>query len=227
MIRESHLLALQYLLNIGDIQMTLTEIRTYVERLHGRHGQLEEDLRTISAQIKLDSRRLRDTEKAREIVHQIALKMQEQLQFHISDITSLALDAVFDEPYKLEVEFIQRRNKTECDLYFSRDGFRTDPITASGGGAIDVAAFALRIASWSMLNPKSQNVIILDEPFKHLKGADANLRVLQVVKMLSKKLGIQFIIVSDERIPREDIINNADRVFEVSIKKKITKIKTI
>jgi len=38
-------------------------------------------------------------------------------------------------------------------------------------------------------------------------------------------MGIQIITVSDERIPREDIVEAANRVFEIVIKNKISKIK--
>jgi hypothetical protein len=196
-----------------------------LERQKGRKAQLEETVVTVSDEIKLKDREYRQYEKAREIIREIGIKMQEQLTFHISAITSLALEAVFDEPYTLEVEFIQRRNKTECDLYFSRDSNRVEPMEASGVGAVDVAAFALRASSWSMMTPHTDNVLLLDEPFKHLKGLDANIRVLQIAREISRKLGIQIIMVSDERIPREDTIENADRVFDVSIKNGISKIK--
>jgi len=173
----------------------------------------------------LSRRSLRRHEQAREIIREVGLKTQQQLQFHISDITSLALDAVFPDPYELKAEFVERRNKTECDLYFVRDGNRVDPLTASGVGAVDVASFALRIASWSMARPHTRNTIILDEPFKHLKGGHANLRVLEMVREISRKMGVQIIMISDERISREDIIANADKVFEVSISKGRSKVK--
>ena len=144
---------------------------------------------------------------------------QQQLSFHISDITSLALEAVFPDPYALQVEFIQRRNKTECDLYFVRDGEKVDPLSASGGGAVDVAAFALRIASWSMTKPRTRNVIILDEPLRFL-SANLQERASSMIKELSDKLGIQFIVVTHEPI----LANYADRTFNVSIKNGISKI---
>jgi hypothetical protein len=149
---------------------------------------------------------------------------QQQLQYHISDITSLALESVFDDPYELAVEFVQRRNKTECDLYFVRKGNRVDPLTASGVGAVDVACFALRVASWSMNTPHSRPVLLLDEPFKHLKGQEENLRVLDMIKEISKKLQLQIIMISDERIDREATIAATDRLFEVKIRKGISKI---
>ena len=98
-----------------------------------------------------------------------------------------------------------------------RDGHELDsPKDEAGVGAIDVAAFALRVASWTMQRPRSRSVIILDEPFKHLKGIKENHRVLEMIKEISSKLNLQIIMVSDERIPREDIIESADRTFEVT-----------
>lgn len=199
----------------------LKELRNHLERQKGRKAQIQSSIDRDSLKIKHDEREYRQNEKAREIVREIGLKMQEQLQYHISDITSLALEAVFENPYKLEVEFIQRRNKTECDLYFSRDGMRVDPLTASGGGTVDVASFALRIASWSMMNPRPNNVIILDEPLRYL-SEDNQEKGSQMIKELSKKLGLQFIIVTHE----QTLATYADRIFETTIKKGITKIKT-
>jgi hypothetical protein len=40
-------------------------------------------------------------------------------------------------------------------------------------------------------------------------------------------MGIQMLMISDERIPREDIIEAANKVFEISIKNKISKVKVL
>lgn len=170
----------------------------------------------------MSRRALRRHEQAREIIREVGLKTQEQLQYHIGDITSLALEAVFNDPYSLTVEFVQRRNKTECDLYFVRENEKVDPLSASGGGAVDVASFALRIASWSMTKPRTRSTIILDEPLRFL-SADMQEKASQMIKELSEKLGLQFIIVTHEPI----LANYADRVFEVSIKKGKSKVEVI
>jgi len=207
--------------------MTIQLLRNKLEQQKGAKTQLSTSLTTLQTELKEKGRSLRQHEQAKEVIREVGLKTQQQLQINISDITSLALEAVFPDPYELKVEFVQRRNKTECDLYFVREDNKIDPLTASGVGAVDVAAFALRIASWSMANPKTRNVIILDEPFKHLKGREENLKVLQMVKELSTQLNLQVIMVSDERIDREDTIEAADRLFEVSIRNGKSKIKVL
>lgn len=200
------------------------QLRNQLEQQKGQKAQIEKSIALSKQEAKGQKRNLRRHEQAREVIREVGLKTQQQLQYHISDITSLALEAVFDNPYELVVEFVQRRNKTECDLFFVRNGNRMNPIDSSGVGAIDVAAFALRVASWSMQYPKSRNVLILDEPFKHLKGKKPNQRVLEMIKQISEKLNFQIIMISDERIPREDIIEAADKVFEMEIVNDVTQI---
>jgi DNA repair exonuclease SbcCD ATPase subunit len=192
----------------------IRQLRTKLDQQIGRKQQIEHSIQETESAIKDKKRSLRRHEQAREIIREVGLKTQQQLQVHISDITTLALDAIFDDPYKLVVEFVQRRNKTECDLLFERDEQRITPLSASGGGPVDVAAFALRVASWSMQNPRSRNVLILDEPFRFLS---VNLlpKAGEMLNQLSEKLDLQIIMVTHE----EELAEMADRIFQVSMKK--------
>ncbi len=196
------------------------QLRNKLERQKGQKIQILKSLESLKSDLQNNRRSLLRHEEAREIIKSVGLKTQRELQFHISDITSLALDAVFPNPYELKVEFVERRNKTECDLLFVRDGNEIDPITASGVGAIDVAAFALRIASWSMMLPRTRNVIIMDEPFRFL-SVNYQEQASAMIKELSDKLGLQFIIISHE----QTLTANADKIFEVSIRKGVSIVK--
>jgi DNA repair exonuclease SbcCD ATPase subunit len=200
----------------------IEDFRRKLERQKGEFQRIQKSIHQGKEKRTWIRKDLRKHEQAREIIREVGLKTQQQLQYHISDITSLALDAVFPDPYELVAEFVQRRNKTECDLYFERDGDRMDPISASGGGAVDVAAFALRIASWSMQNPRSRNTIILDEPMRFL-SANLQDRASQMIKQISTKLNIQFIIITHE----EALTEHADSIFQVGIKKGRSQIKKI
>ena len=201
--------------------MTVDQLRMRLERRKGQREQIERSIEKIELSIDENRKQLRGHEKAKEVIKQVGLKTQQQLSYNISEITSMALDAVLDDPYELELEFVERRNKTECDIYFVRDGIRIDPFSG-GGGAIDIAAFALRVASWSMQTPRSRNVLVLDEPFKHLKGEQANRKMLDMVSELSSRLKIQIIMVSDERVSRAATIEATDKLFETSIRKGVT-----
>lgn len=196
-------------------------LRNRLEQEKGKAASIRSTIETVDKDIRIHERSIRDNERAREIVREVGLKTQQQLQYHISDITSLALEDIFDDPYALEVEFVQRRNKTECDLHFVRNGSKIDPESATGGGAVDVAAFALRIASWSMQSPRTRNVMILDEPFKFLDSeTDRVERASQMIKELSDRLDLQFIIITHE----QTLAQYADRTFHISIHDGISKV---
>ena len=195
-------------------------IRNRLEQKKGSRIRTEETIRDLQNLVKKTEGDITRHERAREIIREVGLKTQQQLQYHISDITSMALEAVFDNPYELVVEFVQRRNKTECDLMFERDGVRVDPKGASGVGVIDVASFALRIAAWSMQSPKKRNVIILDEPFRYL-STNYQERASQMLTELSSRLNLQFIIITHEDILAE----HADRTFTVRLKKGVSDVR--
>lgn len=194
-------------------------LRNRLEQQKGQRAQIEHSIQDLTDEVRDHRRSLRRHEQAREVIREVGLKTQQQLQYHISDITSLALEAVFDDPYELVAEFVQRRNKTECDLYFQRDGSKVDPLSASGGGAVDVAAFALRVASWSMQHPRSRNVLIMDEPLRFL-STDHQEKASTMIKEISKRLGIQFIIITHETI----LATYADKTFQTKIRKGITTV---
>ena len=172
---------------------------------------LSEKLRNEEKSLLSLQRNANDLLEVRALFQKAAQDTQQKLEFHISNLVSTALAAVFDDPYTFQLEFVQKRNKTEAELWFVRNGEKMKPIDASGGGAVDVASFALRIAFWS-LTKKTRPLIILDEPFKHL-SADLQNRASDMLKMLSENLCLQIILVSHI----DQLISNADKEFKVSL----------
>lgn len=199
------------------MNQTLQDLRNQIENKKGQRDQLQLSIEELERRVKTDRRNLIRHERALEIVKQVGLATQKQLEYHLSEQVSLAMEAVFDDPYKLKVDFHEKRGKTEVEMLFTRRDLEFQPRDNAGGGTIDVASLALRIAYWAMRQDKKvRPVLLLDEPFSQLKGHDANRRALAIVQEISSKLGLQIIMVSDERIRREEIIANADKVFHVS-----------
>jgi len=199
--------------------MTLTEWRTFLEKRKGQRRQIRESLKRSKSSLSLYTEELTHHEQAKTILDEAGLRTQQSLSYCIGEITSLALEAVFPDPYTLVVEFVQRRDKTECDLLFEREGEKSEPMDACGGGTVDVASFALRIASWSMQSPKSRNTIILDEPFKNIDATLQEKGAL-MLKEVSQRLDIQFIIVTHN----ETLASLADRTFTVVRRRAVSKV---
>jgi DNA repair exonuclease SbcCD ATPase subunit len=199
--------------------MSLKEIRSTIEQKKGQRDLIESTIESLQENTTSLKKEIKRSEKAQAIIQKVAQDTQSQLEYHISDIVTMALDTIFDEPYKFKVNFVLKRNKTECELMFERDGEEIDPLPSSGGGVIDVASFALRIALWTLQNPKSRNTIILDEPFKFL-SKDLLPRACELLQELRSKLNLQFIIVTH----LDELAECADKTFEVRIKKGVSKV---
>ena len=199
--------------------MNITAFRHALEKRKGQREQIQNTIQVLKQQIKKLKQDLSQNEKAREIIREVGLATQKQLQFRISDITSLALEAVFSDPYTLEVDFVERRNRTECDLFFGRNGEKINPLAASGGGAVDVASFALRVASWTMALPHSRNTLVLDEPFRYL-SAELLSRAGEMLKKISEELQLQILLVTHSG----ELMEYADKTFKVKQTKLVSHV---
>lgn len=197
----------------------IQQLRNQLEQEKGRRKHLEEAIVKSKEQLTSLNRDKINTEQAQIIIQEVAKKTQEQVAFHISGIVSMALAAIFDDPYEFKIRFVTRRGRTEADLLLERDGVEIDPMGAVGGGVIDVVSFALRVALWSIAVPKLRAVLILDEPFKFLSRGYQP-KASAMIQEISKKLGIQFIIVSHDPA----IIASADKTFQVQIQDGISLI---
>lgn len=193
--------------------MNVADYRNKVLRLQGSKDLMAEQLAKQIATRDTQRARMVACEEALVFVQEVAQRTQEQLTIHIEDVVNTALDTCFPGEYQFQLRFEIKRNKTEARLVFLKNGYEIEPMDASGGGVVDVASFALRIAAWSL--GKTRNTICLDEPMKFL-SRDLQPRAGEILSEISKKLGIQFIMVSHVA----DIIQSADRVFEIGLNNK-------
>lgn len=198
--------------------MTSKNLKIIYERKVGQREQLERSFQSRTRKINQLEMDLLEIEEARNIIQLVAKKTQKKLEYHLAEIVSLALAAVFLDPYAFEIEFMERRGKTEADLYFKRFDKRITPKTSSEGGAIEIAAFALRIALWSLYRPNTRPTLLMDEPLKWLKGLDYPEKGAAMIKELSNKIAVQIIMVSHIT----DQIESADNVIEVKRKGEIS-----
>jgi len=165
---------------------------------------------------------LDDLEEVRIIFQKASQITQSQLSKRISEIVSSALAAVFKEPYTFIVEFVLRRNTTECDLLFEKNGKRKSPLDSCGYGAADIASLALRVAYWK-LDSDARNVLVLDEPTRAL-SLDKHERASMMIRELSRmKNGLQFIIVTHSK----SLSTYADKSFKVEKKNNISYVTEI
>jgi ABC-type hemin transport system ATPase subunit len=131
---------------------------------------------------------------AQAILQAVAQTTQEYAHARIAGIVTRCLAAVFDDPYELKLIFERKRRNTEARPVFTRAGNEYS-FEEVGGGVVDVAAFALRLAALMMMRPSPRRVLFLDEPFKHLSQGHTG-RVRLLLETLSKEMKVQFVIVT-------------------------------
>jgi len=191
----------------------------YKNSLQQQKGKLQHLKKKLDETNKLESSLIEDRdalEKAQLFLQKIAQDTQGQLRFHIKDIVQLCLDTVWPGEVEFDVQLEIKRGKTEAKLMFVVDGEEVDPMNADGGGLVHMAAFALRISVWTL--SRTRNTIVLDEPLAALQPLELQLLGFKIIKELSDKLGLQFIIVKNS-VNSGDLEDIADRVFEVSRKR--------
>ncbi len=194
-----------------------------LQKYFNQRDLLRSQLKAAEQELEYTKQELEYTLQARELVRNVASQFQRDFQTHLSSMVSKAMRAVFPDPYQLCVEFVQRRGKMDADISFIRDGEKIDPMAGSGGGAVDVAAFALQLALWSIKKQKTRPTLILEEPLKWLKGDDYPALGAEMIAQISKQLGIQIIMIS--HIP--ELIGSADKIFLVEKKGNVSRVEEI
>jgi DNA repair exonuclease SbcCD ATPase subunit len=203
----------------------IQSLRHRLEQEKGRLTQVLAD--KDQAQNRLDTLaqdRLR-IEQGILILQTVAEAVQGRLSYFINDNVTAAIEAVFpDDDWAFLLEFVQRRGSTEADLWLvDPKGNRIRPKDAEGGGLVNVVAFALRVALWS-LSKSSRPVFLLDEPFHFLHGRGDHARVAELLRTISEGLGLQIIMVTGED-ESEEIVAGADKVFEVRKIKGVSQVR--
>lgn len=177
--------------------MNIKEIRKTVDGIKQDYNTAHQQVKAEKTALKEVRTELRDTKEAQRILQEAAQNVQQRVHEKVSEIVSRCLQAVFDEPYEFQIVFDQKRGKTEARMVFIRDGQEVDPKRASGGGVIDVTAFALRLACLLLTRPQPRRILVLDEPFRFL-SRDYRPRVRALLESLSEELEVQIIMVTHD-----------------------------
>lgn len=176
-------------------KVILEKWRKIVDRYYQKYKLAQVEVLKEKKEIEKLSKEVSYAEQASQLVQQISQQVQQRVHGRISAVVSKCLSTVFDDPYEFQIRIDRKRGKTEARLVFVRDNLEIDPLESAGGGVVDVAAFALRLACVLCSLPPLRRVLILDEPFKHLHK-ESRLKVAQLLETLSIETGTQFILVT-------------------------------
>jgi len=198
---------------------SLEQIKASFHVFEGKRHVAVETLDLLTTMIeKLDKRSL-NIAKASALASVIAKQTQEELCIQLTSLVTLALKAVFPDPYKFVLRFEEKRGKTEALLLVERNGMEVDPYDAAGGGVVDVISFALRICMWKLAEKPSRNTLVLDEPYRFV-SRDLQAKIGGMLRDISNKLGLQMIIVTHE----EELMGYGDAIYICKRRDRISEI---
>jgi DNA repair exonuclease SbcCD ATPase subunit len=190
----------------------MNNLKQLAENLRVRYKTAAAAFKQEKEALASSRQKVKDSMAAQTVIQSVAQVVQQKAHDQIAAVVSRCLSAVFDDPYEFEIVFNKKRGRTEAQLVFKKGSLvLDDPADQTGGGVLDVAAFALRVASLMLQRPRPRRLLVLDEPFKHLSERnDYRQRVASLLETLSREMKIQIVMVT------HDPILQVGKVVEIS-----------
>ena len=184
-------------------------MKNRIIQLTTEKGLLEKEIAYLEQKLLIDKEEKDRAEEANSILVLAAQKTQKNISTHFSKLVDQALAMVWGNPYTFEPDFVERRGRTECDLWFVRNEKRMRPRFSVGGGPKDVASFILRLA-YSRLE-RTAPMLVLDEPLKNL-DINALPLAIEMMRFITEQFGVQLILNTHVT----QITEQADKVFNIN-----------
>lgn len=182
-------------MNLLVYENFLSENKARIQLFKEKEDTLKQSISTLEKETV-------NLKEAQEIVSVVGVLAQENIKKLVECLVTHALQAVFGKEYSFELESRISRNKPEMEMFVSESGVKYSPKDEKGGGIIDVISFALRVVLWTIREPKSENVLILDEPFKMISPHIADF-LGEMLKEISQQLGLQIVMVTQNEVHAE------------------------
>jgi DNA repair exonuclease SbcCD ATPase subunit len=187
--------------------------RTQLERKKGIVERIETEYMEVDHFHQRTLSELEDAEEAQIAIKEIAKQTQAELEYHISDGVSHGLASILRSPYTFRLSFVCRRDKTEADLFWEKNGKQYEP---HGGGVRDISSFALRIIMKCIQIKAGCSTLFLDEPWKCLKPLERQRKALLLMKEIASALKLQIIMVTSAESDKDvELIKTTDTCYEI------------
>lgn len=175
--------------------MNIKEARKTIDRYASRFEEAKVMVKQLKKKNSEVTQELEQAQTAQAVIQKASAAIQHEVHQQIASIVSSCLATVFEDPYSFKINFREVRGKTEAEFKLVRNGKELNPLDATGGGVVDVTAFALRLACLVLSTPKRRKLLILDEPFKNLSAEYIPI-ARELILKLAEQLNVQFLIVT-------------------------------
>ena len=177
--------------------MTIQAMRERAGAIRHAFDTSQREVEDNQAQLAAFHEIRKSAEAVAEIVSKSAQAAQVRFGAIVAGVVTESLNSVYpDNPYEFRLEFRECAGRTVVDTLLYRDGEPLDPLSSTGGGVWDVLAFALRVALLVLTaTDKTRKLLVLDEPFKFLHGAEKQRRAYETMEMVGRQFDLTILCV--------------------------------
>lgn len=128
---------------------------------------------------------------------------REQAKIQIENLVSRCLSYIFEKEMNFKIEIKIKNNNPAAKFFIEEEldidgeikSFTYDIVDARGGGVVDIVSLALRISFIMLYENSLANIIVLDEPCKHV-SEDYIHNVANFINEISEEYNKQIIMIS-------------------------------
>lgn len=214
-------------MQLQDLKNQINSLESIYNNIVSQKDKLKYDLDGIIFTLNKDNTSLQQikgknkiAESSKEVINKVILSTRDEAISFIENVVNAALLDVFQNPnLKLKLQLNTEGAKTSISTYIEEDGELYDIESGRGGGLRDLVSTAILICCRSLVKPRIQLPLLLDESFKFLHSTKDNAfktNAFRFLKEVANKLDEQIILITGEA--DKDAINNADNVIFVAKK---------
>lgn len=197
---------------MDEILAKLQKLRDRLNFRRGQKQQLEQKVAKFKGELEKHGDEQRTAKEAVLLLEHAGRGARELIVQRFKDIVTFALQSVFGEDYRFDVDMRIHRNTVWADFrVLSADfGEPVNPLDSRGGGVIDVCSLALRVVLLELFTPRVDGPLMLDEPTARLSAEYAS-HAAELLTAISERTGRQIILVTHDQV----LAKEAERHFEV------------
>ena len=214
-------------MQLQDLKNQINSLESIYNNIVSQKDKLKYDLDGIIFTLNKDNTSLQQikdknkiAESSKEVINKVILSTRDEAISFIENVVNAALLDVFQNPnLKLKLQLNTEGAKTSISTYIEEDGELYDIESGRGGGLRDLVSTAILICCRSLIKPRIQLPLLLDESFKFLHSTKDNAfktNAFRFLKEVANKLDEQIILITGEA--DKDAINNADNVIFIAKK---------
>lgn len=178
------------------MNLSINQLRKKANESLAKHNEAKAMVRSEKRALTEIREKAQVAVESQAVIQTVASTVQSEAHRQLTTVVTHSLRTVFGPGIEFKINFPQKRGKTEARLCYVRNGIEVDPVSADGGGILDIAALALRISCLTLATPRRRKLLVLDEPLRNVHGDEYRERSAELVEALAKDLGIQIIMVT-------------------------------